>query len=77
MSTGGIHVGGQSLVLVEREINRKNLNQPLPSQMSEHVRTKTYMEERYRKVVPEILQQKERFEPYQYVMHIQTLYLQV
>ena len=24
---GGIHVGGQSLILVKREINRKNLNQ--------------------------------------------------
>ena len=57
-------MGGQGLVLVKREINSKNLNQSLPSQMSEHVRTKTYTEERYRKVVPEILQQKERFEPY-------------
>ena len=34
-------MGGQGLVLVKREINRKNLNQPLPSQMSERVRTKT------------------------------------
>ena len=33
-------MGGQGLVLVKREINRKNLNQPLPPQMSEHVRTK-------------------------------------
>ena len=38
---GGIHAGGgQGLILVKREINRKNLNQPLPSQISEHVRTK-------------------------------------
>ena len=33
--------GGQGLVLVDKEINGKNLNQPFPFQQSESVRTKT------------------------------------
>ena len=38
----GKHKGGQGPVLVKRETNKKNLNQPLLSQMSELVMTKTW-----------------------------------